>query len=87
MNIIYMVVVIIWFVGIIVYVGGLLVCYECIFEIEIKDKVIYGVVVFGGGMLIFVVVYVLLLFGIENFLVLNLSLIFLVGSVVFCFLD
>ncbi|MVF10661.1 divalent cation transporter [Ketobacter sp. MCCC 1A13808] len=87
MNTIYTVAAITWFAGITAYVGGLLARYERTPETEIKDKVIHGVVAFGGGTLISAVAYALLPSGIQNLSVLNLSLIFLAGSAVFCFLD
>jgi len=73
--------------GITIIIGGLLASADRFPNTVLKEKILHGIIAFGGGVLIAAVAFVLVPKGMALFSIPLLSLIFLFGAVAFLLLD
>ena len=74
--------------GITIFIGGLFGrLFERSFKRTVKTYILHWSVAFGGGILVAAIAFALTPKGIEEFSIINLSIIFFLGALVFFFLD
>jgi len=73
--------------GVTIILGGLLARFRIFAKGRLHHEILHGIIAFGGGVLVAAVAFVLAPRGIESLSFLPLIILFLLGSLIFLFLD